>query len=96
MKCLLFWFFLLQVILNVSATTKSYPYRGNMFRNTFLRILLAIDYKKQKQVVKNITEESLFVLQERTIAKMGELSTDYYNLSDEDRYIIESILDMLL
>jgi hypothetical protein len=70
-----------------------------MLRNNFLRILLAIDYKKQKQAVKavkSITEETLHVLQERTIVKLGELSTEYYNLSDEDRYFIETILDMLL
>jgi len=99
MNCLLFLFFFLQVTSNAFATSNSYPYRGNMLRNNFLRILLAIDYKKQKQAVKavkSITEETLHVLQERTIVKLGELSTEYYNLSDEDRYFIETILDMLL
>ena len=91
--------FLLLVFIFTSLNGEYYSYRRTMLRNMGLRILIACNYKKHKYAIdrfKNEYQKNQLVLQQHAKAKYMEYSNSYYSLSEEDRMILETIVDMLL
>jgi len=91
--------FLLLVFIFTSLNGEYYSYRRTMLRNMGLRILIACNYKKHKYVMERLRNEyqkNQLVLQQHAKAKYMEYSNSYYSLSEEDRMILETIVDMLL
>jgi hypothetical protein len=70
-----------------------------MLRNMSLRLLLASDYKKHRcawETLKTVTEEKLIQWYEISLVKYGEMTSEYYCLSEEERKLIESMMDLFL
>jgi hypothetical protein len=91
--------FLLLVFIFTSLNGEYYSYRHTMLRNMGLRILIACNYKKHKYVMERLRNEyqkNQLVLQQHAKAKYMEYSNSYYSLSEEDRMILETIVEMIL
>ena len=81
-----------------SRQTNCYSYYCNMTRNMFLRILIASNYKTHKNmmsIILNQSKENILLLEENSKIKYFELSNKYYSLSNNDRLLIETIIDTL-
>lgn len=90
---------LLCFMLSVTINAAEFSYHRNMFRNMKLRLLIACNYKKYKNSMEffnHLCLEKLFHIQENAKIKYMEITNKYYSLSDEDRYAIENIIDMIL
>ena len=89
--------FLFSLLKSFNASEISY--HRNMFRNTKLRFLIACNYRKYKNTVEYLNRvclEKIFHFQENTKIKYMELSNKYYSLSEEDRYLLENMFDLIL
>jgi hypothetical protein len=81
-----------------SRQMNCYSYYRNMTRNMFLRLLIASNYKSHKNttnMILNQYKQNISLLEENTKIKYFELSNKYYSLSNDDRIIIETIIDTL-
>lgn len=75
-----------------------FSYYRNMTRNMFLRLLIASNYKSHKNMmamILNQYKQKIAILEENTKSKYFELSNKYYSLSNNDRILIETIIDTL-
>jgi hypothetical protein len=91
--------FLLLLFVVTSLNSEYYPYRRTMIRNMGLRFLIACNYKKQKYAMERLRNEyqkNKLLLQQNAQSKYMEYSNGYYSLSEEDRTILETIIDMIL
>jgi hypothetical protein len=64
-----------------------------------LRLLIACNYRRHKNVVQIFNhkyQETIIQIQQDARNKCIELSGQYYSLTDEDRYLIEKMLDLIL
>ena len=59
-------------------------------RNSFLRIVIANDYKKTKKVVSSIKN----YFYNKTLTTYYNISEKYYALSEDDRVLIETIISL--
>ena len=81
-----------------SRQMNCYSYYCNMTRNMFLRILIASNYKSHKNIATHIFsqyKQNISQLDENSKIKYFELSYKYYSLSNNDRLLIETIIDTL-
>ena len=75
---------LLNSILSLQKTSRLH----NTIRNCTLRILLKNDIRKTKQIINKIYDKTMAVYYD-TIQR-------YNNLSDDDKYLVETIASMIL
>lgn len=59
-------------------------------RNSFLRIVIANDYKKTKNVVTSIKK----YFYNKTLTTYYNISEKYYALSEDDKTLIEAIISL--
>jgi len=94
---ILLWMFLFYSSTN-SRQLNGFSYYHNMMRNMFLRLLIASNYKSHKNImgmILNQYKQKIAILEENTKSKYFELSNKYYSLSNNDRILIETIIDTL-
>ena len=99
MNKMIFGFLLFLVLFSFLTSESYYPSKIHIIRNMGLRFLLTCNYKKHKQAVqtlKNISEEKIIRLYEKSILKYSELMNDYYSLNEDERLIIETMIEMIL
>jgi hypothetical protein len=76
-----------------------YSYRRNLIRNFGYRLLIACNYKRHKNAIHSMNkryQEKMFQIEQDTKIKYMEVSSQYYSLADQDRYLIEKMLDLIL
>jgi len=91
--------FLLLLFIFTTLNSEYYTYHGNMIRNMGLRVLIACNYKKHKYAIQRLRNEyqkNKLLLQQNAKSKYMEYSNGYYSLSEEDRMIIETIVELVL
>ena len=90
---------LLLVFVFTTLNAEYYSYRRNIIRNMGLRVLIACNYKKHKHAIELLHQQhqkNKLLLQEQSKSKYMELTNEYYSLSEEDRMIIKTVIDMIL
>ena len=90
---------LLFIFVFTTLNAEYYSYRRTMIRNMGLRILIACNYKRHKHAIELLNQQyqkNKLLLQQQAKAKYMELTNEYYSLSEEDRMILETVIDMML
>jgi hypothetical protein len=89
---------LLFVLLNTISAVEYFSYQRNMIRNMSLRFLISCKYKKYKlafNTFNNKLQEKINKMNENIKMKYMEMSCNYYSLTNEERYLMESILNLI-
>ena len=82
-----------------SLNGEYYSYRRNLIRNFGYRLLISFNYKRHKNAIHKLNlkyQEKKNQVEQQAMVKYMDLSRKYYSLNDEDRYIIEKMIDMIL
>jgi len=86
-------------LFNIINAVDNFSYQRNMMRNMSLRFLISCNYKKYKLLLENwnyqFTQQCL-QFQDNINLKIMEINNNYYRLSDDDRFLIENIINLIL
>ena len=85
-------------LLNTISAVEYFSYQRNMIRNMSLRFLIACKYKKYKLAFNTLNDklqEKINKMNENIKMKYMEMSCNYYSLTNEERFLMESILNLI-
>jgi hypothetical protein len=87
------------ILLNSINAMEYFSNRQIIIRNMGLRFLLSCNYKKYKitfECLNNQFTQQFLQFQDNINLKIMEINNNYYSLSEDDRFLIENIMDLIL
>lgn len=87
------------ILFNNINAIEYFSYQRNMMRNMSLRFLISCNYKKYKLLFENLNfqfTQKYLQFQDNINLKLIEFNSNYYSLSDDDRFLIENIVNLIL
>lgn len=89
---------LIFALLNSINAVDFFSYERNMIRNIGLRFIISCKYKQYKlaiQTMNNKLQEKIDKISNNIKTKYNNWSYDYYSLSEDERFLIESVINLI-